>query len=256
MTQVAQAISEYGAVPVIVLDSPGQAKPLGDALAAGGLPVAEITFRSPAAAEGISRMSRECPNMIVGAGTVASVAQAGEAVAAGAAFIVTPGFNAPVVDYCITNGIPIFPGISSTGDLEQALARNLAVVKFFPAEAAGGVKMLKALCGPYPHVRFMPTGGISLANIHSYLSLPQVVACGGSWIVPQDALREQAWGRITEIARRTMEEIIGFSVTESAIELPVRYPDRVHAYLQRRSLPASSGLKLHGNRIIVPYGSS
>ncbi len=229
-------LNEYGVVPVIVLSDPAQAEPLGEALLAGGLPVAEITFRSDAALEGIRTMAKTYPQMLLGAGTVLSVDQAKAAADAGARFIVTPGFNTGVVDHCIDAGLPVYPGISGTGEIELAISRGLEVVKFFPAEALGGVAMLKALSGPYRSLRFMPTGGISLANLHDYLSLPQVLACGGSWLVSSDALAAGDYAKIVSTVRTTLLEIYGCLVSDVGVEVRTRYPRRTKAYLEREEV--------------------
>jgi 2-dehydro-3-deoxyphosphogluconate aldolase / (4S)-4-hydroxy-2-oxoglutarate aldolase len=247
-------IRSYGVVPVIVLSDPAQAEPLGEALLAGGLPVAEITFRSDAALEGIRAMAREYPQILVGAGTVLTIDHAKAAIDAGATFIVTPGFNPEVVDFCLEQGAPVYPGISGTGEIEAALARGLEIVKFFPAEPLGGVKMLKALSGPYRTLSFMPTGGISLANLHDYLALPQVVACGGSWLVAKDALAAGDYARIVATIRQTMRAIYGCSVTDDSVEVPVRYPDRTRAYLERQGVTVSDtdeGIAVKGKSVIL-----
>ncbi len=247
-------LREYGVIPVIVLSDADQAEPLGEALLAGGLPVAEITFRSDAALEGIRTMARVYPQILLGAGTVLSVDQAKAAADAGAAFIVTPGFNPAVVDHCIDTGMPIYPGISGTGEIEQALERGLEVVKFFPAEALGGVSMLKALSGPYRNLSFMPTGGISLANIHDYLALPQVVACGGSWLVSKDALAARDYSSIVTRVRSTLREIYGCVATGEALEVAARYPARTRAYLQRSDIAfaeSDEGIEIRGKTVIL-----
>ncbi|MFW5687930.1 MAG: bifunctional 4-hydroxy-2-oxoglutarate aldolase/2-dehydro-3-deoxy-phosphogluconate aldolase [Spirochaetota bacterium] len=247
-------LGEYGVVPVIVLSDPAQAEPLGEALLAGGLPVAEVTFRSDAALEGIRIMARNYPQLLLGAGTVLSTDQAKAAIEAGAMFIVTPGFNPAVVDFCLDNKVPIYPGISGTGEIEAALSRGLEVVKFFPAEALGGVPMLKALSGPYRNLKFMPTGGISLRNLHDYLALPQVVACGGSWLVSASALEAGNYAEITGTVRDTLREIYGCSVTDRAVEVTARYPDRTAAYLTRTGVEFEStggGVEIGGKFVIL-----
>lgn len=244
-----RALADYGVVPVIVLSDPAQAKPLGEALLAAGLPVAEVTFRSDAALEGIRIMAREYPDLLLGAGTVLSTDQAQAAADAGATFIVTPGFNPAVVDFCIDNKMPIYPGISGTGEIEAALSRGIDVVKFFPAGPLGGVEMLKALSGPYRGLRFMPTGGISLANLHDYLALPQVVACGGSWLVPKAALAAGEYATITNTVRDTLRAIYGCLVTDEGVEIDPPAPARTRAYLERAGVASeASG---DGKRIAI-----
>ena len=186
MNAILEQFREFGVIPVVVLDDAKDAAALGKALCDGGLPVAEVTFRTAAAEESIRIMASKFPDMLVGAGTVLTVDQAKRAVAAGAKFIVSPGFNAKVVKYCVDNGIPVTPGIQTPTEIEMALEFGLKVVKFFPAEAAGGLKMIKALAGPYVNTYFMPTGGISLKNAPDYLSYEKIWAVGGSWIAKKD----------------------------------------------------------------------
>ena len=188
-------------VPVIVIDDPADAVPLAQALADGGLPCAEVTFRTPRAAESLRRIAGECPSVVVGAGTVLTPEQAVRARESGARFIVAPGFSPAVVDYCVDHDIPVFPGVCTPTEVEAALAKGIDVLKFFPAEPMGGVAFLKAICAPYVGVRFSPTGGISAANVGSYLALPQVVACGGSWMAPSDWIAAKEFDRIREVAR-------------------------------------------------------
>lgn len=194
-------------VPVIVIDDPQNAPGLGRALVQGGLPCAEVTFRTKAAREALERIAGECPDVLAGAGTVLTPAQAKEARAAGAKFIVAPGFNPAVVDYCIENGIPVFPGIATPSEIEAALMRDLKVLKFFPAEPLGGLPYLKAISAPYGMVQFMPTGGISLQNVASYLDFPKVVACGGSWIAPADWISAGQFDRVVSEARSAVDAV-------------------------------------------------
>jgi 2-dehydro-3-deoxyphosphogluconate aldolase/(4S)-4-hydroxy-2-oxoglutarate aldolase len=175
-------IGRYRLLPVVVLDSAESADPLAEALLAGGLPIAEVTLRTDAAEDSIKAMSRH-DGLLVGAGTVLDVEQAKRAIGAGAAFVVAPGTNPSVVEYCISQGVPITPGIATPSDIELARGLGLNILKFFPAEAFGGVKTLKALSAPYGDVRFIPTGGVSTKNLRDYLALPSVLACGGSWMV-------------------------------------------------------------------------
>lgn len=198
-------IEAHRIVPVVVLEDAKDALPLAEALLQGGLHCAEVTFRTDAAEESIRRIAKAYPEMLVGAGTVLTTEQVDRAVAAGASFIVSPGFNPRIVDYCLEKGIPMIPGCSTPSDIEQALERGLSVVKFFPAEAAGGIPMLKALSGPYRGVRFMPTGGISPANVKDYLQLPYVLACGGSWMVKESLVKAGEFGEIQELTRQAVE---------------------------------------------------
>jgi 2-dehydro-3-deoxyphosphogluconate aldolase/(4S)-4-hydroxy-2-oxoglutarate aldolase len=201
---VLQRIGELGVVPVIAIDNAADAPKLGQALLEGGLPCAEITFRTAAAAEAISLMTAECPDVLVGAGTVMSVEQAEKAAAAGVKFVVTPGFDDDVVDWCIANNMPVTPGVVTPTEINMALKKGLNVVKFFPAEASGGVKTLKAVSAPYQGVKFIPTGGISASNLADYLKLPSVHACGGSWMVKKDLISA---GKFDEISAMTAEAV-------------------------------------------------
>ncbi len=185
-------------VPVIVIDDADDAVSLARALAAGGLPCAEVTFRTAQAGQALERISAECPEVLVGAGTVLTPAQAASARKAGAKFIVAPGFGPAVVDYCLEHDIPVFPGVATPTEIEAALTKGLSVMKFFPAEPLGGVNYLKAMSAPYGKIEFMPTGGISPANVGSYLALKNVVACGGSWMAPQDWIAAKKFVRIQE----------------------------------------------------------
>jgi 2-dehydro-3-deoxyphosphogluconate aldolase/(4S)-4-hydroxy-2-oxoglutarate aldolase len=253
-TELDKSFGAIGIIPVIVLNKVSQAEPLGEALLAGGLPVAEITFRSDAALEGIRIMVKRYPQMMIGAGTVLNIEQAKAAVGAGASFLVAPGFNPKVVDYCIENNIIIYPGISGTGDIEQALSRGLDVLKFFPAEALGGVAMLKALSGPYQSLKFIPTGGVDLNNIHSYLALPQVVACGGSWLVSKSALSSGNYAEITATIRESLRVIYGCTVTGEGIEVNTRYKACTTAYLQRCGVEfkeGEQGIEITGKSVIL-----
>jgi 2-dehydro-3-deoxyphosphogluconate aldolase/(4S)-4-hydroxy-2-oxoglutarate aldolase len=199
-----EAIAQAKLVPVIKLENPKDAIPLVDALVAGGLLVAEITFRTVAAPHAISLVRKERPDGLVGAGTVLTVAQAKKAIESGASFVVSPGFNPAVVDYCIEKGMPVFPGVTSPTEVEMGLARGLKVLKFFPAEASGGVAMLKALSAVY-EVRFMPTGGVSDKNVLSYLALKNVIACGGSWMVKPELIEFGKFDEITEITKNAVD---------------------------------------------------
>lgn len=188
MKELLKKIEELGVLPVIKIQNADDAEPLAAALLAGGLPAAEVTFRTAAAEEAIARMHKAYPQMLIGAGTVLTCEQADRAMNAGATFIVSPGLNPKVVGHCVEKGYPVIPGICTPTELECALGFGLEVVKFFPAEAAGGLPMIKAMSAPYGAVRFMPTGGINQKNILNYLSNPKVLCCGGSWMVPEDLL--------------------------------------------------------------------
>ena len=199
-SNVLARLGEARVLPVVELDGSEAALPLARALLAGGLPVAEITFRSAAAAESIRILRERVPEMLVGAGTVLGIEQVDLAVRAGSQFAVTPGFNPAVVEACLERGLPILPGINNPTGVEQAMGFGLGAVKFFPAEASGGVPFLKALSGPYPSIRFLPTGGIGPTNLGNYLALPNVLACGGSWLVSPALVRASRFDEITRLA--------------------------------------------------------
>ena len=204
MNEIIKKLGEFGIIPVIAIDDATTAVPLGQALLNGGLPCAEITFRTAAAAEAIQKMSAAHPDIVVGAGTVLTVEQAETAVASGAKFIVTPGFDATVVDWCIAHGVPITPGVMTPTEINMALNKDITLVKFFPAEAAGGVKALKAIAAPYGGVTFIPTGGVSTGNLADYLSLPMVHACGGSWVATKALINA---GEFEKIEKLTAEAV-------------------------------------------------
>ncbi|MGA2545464.1 MAG: bifunctional 4-hydroxy-2-oxoglutarate aldolase/2-dehydro-3-deoxy-phosphogluconate aldolase [Rectinemataceae bacterium] len=204
MSEVFERIEKGGIVPVIKLEKAEQARVLGRALMEGGLLVAEVTFRSAAAPGAIALLRKEFPELLVGAGTVLTVDQVEAAISAGAAFAVTPGFNPRIVDACIAKGLPIMPGINSPSQIELALERGIGLLKFFPAEASGGVKMLKALHGPYADARFVPTGGIDASNLASYLALPYVAAVGGSWMVKEELIEAGAVSELSALCREAV----------------------------------------------------
>jgi len=209
---VAQKISETGVVPVVVLDYANDAVPLAKALCEGGLPCAEVTFRTAAAEESIRKMCSAFPDMLIGAGTVLSTEQAERAVNAGAKFIVCPGFDPEVVDYCIGKGIPVFPGCVTPSEVSQAVKRGLRVLKFFPASQYGGVSTIQALAAPFVGIKFMPTGGVNSKNLSEYLSCKSIVACGGSWMVKSDLIRSGDFEKIKELtheAATLVKEIRG-----------------------------------------------
>jgi 2-dehydro-3-deoxyphosphogluconate aldolase / (4S)-4-hydroxy-2-oxoglutarate aldolase len=210
MTEVLKKIGEIRLVPVVVLEDANNAEPLAEALLAGGLPCAEVTFRTAAAAESIKRISKY-QEMCLGAGTVLSVDQAKLAVDSGASFIVSPGFNPKVVTYCMEHKIPITPGICTPTEIEMGLEFGLNIFKFFPAEAYGGLKTLKAISAPYGKIKFIPTGGIDLKNIREYLSLKQVFACGGSWMVTKDMLSNGKFHEVTSLAREAVNLVKNIS---------------------------------------------
>ncbi len=205
MKTLEEQFYEYAVVPVVVLDDADDAAPLAEALIKGGLPCAEVTFRTEAAEESIRIMSEKYPEMLVGAGTILTVDQVDRAVAAGAKFIVSPGFDPEIVDYCMEKNIPVFPGCVSPSEVAQAVKRGLKVVKFFPAEQAGGLAMLKAMAAPYTMLKFMPTGGINTKNLKEYLGFSKILCCGGSWMVKGDMIKNKEFDKITEMTREATE---------------------------------------------------
>ena len=205
MNPVLEQIQKIGIIPVVVLDDAKDAEPLAKALCEGGLPCAEVTFRTEAAEECIRIMSEKFPEMFVGAGTVLTTEQVDRAVAAGAKFIVSPGLNPRIVKYCVEKGIVITPGCANASDMEQALENGLEVVKFFPAEPAGGLNMIKALAAPYVNLKFMPTGGISPKNVRDYLAYNRIIACGGSWMVKNDLVKAGDFAAITEMCKECVQ---------------------------------------------------
>ena len=205
MKTIDERFEEIRIVPVVKLEKAEDAKDLAGALVRGGIPCAEVTFRTDAAAEAIRRMSESYPDMLVGAGTVLKTEQVDAAIEAGAKFIVSPGLNPKIVRYCQEKGIPVYPGVATASEIEQALELGLSVVKFFPAEVNGGVKAIKALSAPYFQLRFMPTGGISQENIGSYLSCPQVIACGGSWMVKDAYINAGEFDKIRELTEEAVK---------------------------------------------------
>lgn len=201
MNDILRQIGSTGIVPVVVLNKAADAVPLAESLVRGGLPCAEVTFRTDAAEESIRAIAKNFPQMLVGAGTVLTTEQVDRALDAGAKFIVSPGLNPKVVEHCMKKGVPITPGIMTPTELEVALGFGLDVVKFFPAENAGGLKMIKAMSAPYTMMRFMPTGGITAANVREYLACDKILACGGSWMVKSDLVSAGNFAEIERLSR-------------------------------------------------------
>ena len=201
-----ERILEVGVVPVTVIDRADDAVPTAKALSDGGIPIVEVTFRTPAAEEAVRNVARELPDILVGAGTVLTKEQVDAAVDAGAQFAVAPGLNETIVQYATAKGLPFFPGVTTASEIERALTLGCRLLKFFPAEPAGGVPLLKSLSAPYAHigVRFIPLGGINASNAAGYLSLPAVAAIGGSWIADRKLIAERNW---QEITRRAQEAV-------------------------------------------------
>ena len=205
MTEMMQQLKKIGIVPVVVLNDAKDALPLAERLVKGGLPCAEVTFRTAAAEESIRRMAKEFPDMIIGAGTVLTTEQADRAIDAGAKFIVSPGFNPKVTEYVLKKGVPMTPGVCTPTEIEAAMSLGLDVLKFFPAEPSGGLKMIKAVAAAYVNLQFMPTGGINAANVRDYLAYDRIVACGGSWMVSGGLVKEGKFDEIEKLVREAAD---------------------------------------------------
>ncbi len=210
-------LREMGLVPVVKLDKAEDALPLADALIAGGLPCAEITFRTDAAAEAIRTIRENRPEMLVGAGTVLTLEQLHSAIDAGAQFIVSPGLNPDIVKGALEKDMPVYPGCATPTEVEAAISLGLDTVKFFPAEAAGGIPMLSSLAAPYGKIKFMPTGGIDGTNLNKYLALPNVIACGGSFMVKGDWLKSGNWTAVKEATESAVKTMLGLEMGHFAI---------------------------------------
>ena len=217
MNPVVQKIYEIGIVPVIAINDVEKAVPLAKALVAGGLPAAEVTFRTACAEEAIRRIVAEVPEMIVGAGTVLTKDQVDRALAAGSQFIVSPGFNPEITRYALEKGALMMPGTATPGEMEQAMSMGLDIVKFFPAEQNGGVAKLKAVAGPYQNLRWIPTGGVNAKNLMDYLSFDKIIACGGTWMVKKDLIDEGNFEEITRLTKEAVRTMLGFEVKHIGI---------------------------------------
>lgn len=204
MSNMSELIQRTGVVPVVVVNDIKDAAPLAKALCEGGLPCAEVTFRTDAAEEAIRIMVTEYPDMLVGAGTVLTIDQVDRAIGAGAKFIVSPGFDPEIVDYCLSREIPVYPGCITPSEVAQAVRRGLKVVKFFPAEQFGGVATIKALAAPYGGIKFMPTGGVNAKNLKDYLMCDKVIACGGSWMVKGSLVSEGKFDEIRDLVKEAV----------------------------------------------------
>ena len=207
-----KTIFDIGLVPLIVLDDAADAVDFGNALVKGGIPIAEVTFRTAACLDSIRAMAQQVQGIIVGAGTVHTVQQAKDAVEAGAQFIVTPAFNPAVTEWCVMNHIDILPGTVSPADIEAASAFGLEICKFFPAAAYGGITTLKALSGPFANIKFMPTGGVNFDNMNDYLDLPNVAAVGGSFMTPSDMVKNKDWDGIAATCQKVFKHLLGFEL--------------------------------------------
>ncbi|MDR0395956.1 MAG: bifunctional 4-hydroxy-2-oxoglutarate aldolase/2-dehydro-3-deoxy-phosphogluconate aldolase [Oscillospiraceae bacterium] len=210
-------LERYGLIPAVKVNDAADAAPIGEALIRGGLPVAEFTFRTPAAEEAIRRAAQALPELVLGAGTVLSVDQAERAVKAGAKYIVAPGFNPKVVGWCVEHEVTVLPGVASGSEIESAMEMGIKAVKFFPAEQLGGLAAIKALSGPYFEMKFVPTGGVSEKNLAEYLSCPKVMACGGSWFTKEEYVAAKAWDKVEAAARAAVAITMGFEVTHVGV---------------------------------------
>ncbi len=217
---VMNRLHSIGIIPAIVLNRVEDAAPLADALCRGGLPAAEVTFRTDCAHDAMIAMKKQRPELLVGAGTVLSIEQVDAALDAGAEFIVSPGLNPEVVRYCQEKGVTVIPGVSCASEIEQALALGLKTVKFFPAEQLGGIKTIKALCGPYTTMTFMPTGGVNMKNMNSYLDDPKIFAVGGTWMVRGDLIRDGAFDKIEELTREAVLNMLQIGLKHIGINVP------------------------------------
>ena len=217
MNKMIDELYSIGLIPVIKIENADDAIPLAKALIDGGLPAAEITFRTSCAAEAIKKITDAYPEMLVGAGTVLTTEQVDAAIAAGSKFLVSPGLNPKVTAYCLSKGVPMLPGCSNPSDVEAALELGLSTVKFFPAEAAGGLKMLKAMAAPYGQLKFMPTGGISADNLLEYLKFNKIVACGGSFMVKDELVKEKKWDEITALTKNAVKTMLGLEFLHMGI---------------------------------------
>ena len=247
MNDILTLLGKHGLIPVIKIDSVDYALPLAKALCAGGLPVAEITFRTNCAKEAIEIITKEIPNMLVGAGTILTCDQAQAAISAGAKFIVSPGINPKVVKYCIDEGIAVTPGCSSPTDIETALDLGLDAVKFFPAEAAGGLDMIKALAAPYGNLKFIPTGGINETNLTAYLKFDKILACGGSFMIKDEYIKTGEFDKITALTKNALSVMFGFELKHLGINSPDegecrKYADLITAMFNFQQKESKGGI--------------
>ena len=217
MNNISQRIHDAGIVPVVKIQDAAKAGALAHSLLRGGLDCIEVTFRTATAADSIAAICNDCPEMLVGAGTVLTCEQVNQAAEAGAKFIVTPGFNRKVVEYCLEKGLPVYPGCSDPSAIESGIELGLEILKFFPAEQLGGLKMIRALSGPYQNVLFMPTGGINENNLLEYLSFDRIAAVGGTWMVKEELIENNRFDEITAIARESVRKMLGFRLRHVGI---------------------------------------
>lgn len=217
MSNLLKKIHNIGIVPVIALENVEDAAPLAKALSNGGLPVAEVTYRTDAAHDSMIEMRKACPNMVIGAGTVITKDQVDSAIEAGAEFIVSPGLNPEIVKYCQEKDIPIIPGVANASDIEVAISLGLELVKFFPAEPLGGLKMISALSAPYSSIKFMPTGGINAKNINDYLANPKIIACGGTWMIDKKAIANKDFDKIEKLTKEAVNNMLNINIKHVGI---------------------------------------
>jgi 2-dehydro-3-deoxyphosphogluconate aldolase / (4S)-4-hydroxy-2-oxoglutarate aldolase len=219
-SMMTKALRRWRIIPVIVIDDAKSAVPLASALLDGGLPIAEITLRTPAALEALRRITKEQPEMFAGVGTVLNVRQAEQARQAGAHFIISPGLNRAVVDYCLEHDVPVYPGVATASEIEAGLEMGLDLFKLWPIETLGGVQYLNLLAGPFGGVQFNPSGGITGANFEAYLALKNVVACGGPWVAPQDWIAGRQFEKIRSAVRDTVTRVTSLGATQKRVEQP------------------------------------
>ena len=236
---VLDEIAAYGLVPLVTLDDAADAVPLAEALRDGGLPIAEVTFRTDAAAESIQRIHEAVPEVILGAGTVHTVEQARDAVARGAVFIVTPAFNPAVIEWCLAEGIAVLPGSATPRDFEDALAYGLETLKFFPASVYGGIEALRAFAGPFAGLRFVPTGGVTTGNMADYLALGNVAAVGGSFVCPSKLVKAKDWAGIAALGRQLVQDLLDLRLVHVGINCPdeASYEVTASAFAELLGLP-------------------
>ena len=247
MNEVLKRVHEIGIIPVIAIEDANKAVPLAKALTAGGLPAAEVTFRTAAGEEAFRQIAQPCPEVLVGAGTVLNVEQCDRAIAAGARFIVSPGYNEALVAHCQERGIPVLPGCVNASDMTKAVNAGLDVVKFFPAEQSGGVGVIKGLAPVFPNLKFMPTGGVNTKNMMDYLGYDRILACGGTWMVKKDLIEGERWDEITAICKDAVAAMLGFQLRH----LGVNCADESEAAASAHAFASAFGLgEKNGNSSI------
>ncbi len=251
MDHIFQTVSNIGIIPVIAIEDAAKAVPLARALTAGGLPAAEVTFRTAAGEEAIRQIARNCPEVLLGAGTVLNLDQCDRAIAAGAKFIVSPGYNEALVNHCVEKNIPVFPGCVNASDMTRAVNAGLKIVKFFPAEQSGGVAFLKALAPVLP-LSFMPTGGVNTKNLMDYLSFDRITACGGTWMVKKDLIEGEKWDEITAICKDAVKTMLGFELRHIGLNCA----DEENAEKTARAFCALFGLEYRPGNSSIFAGSA